>query len=120
MINSDRFKKLLQAISGGNKVKLAFAPVNHSSGEITDETVKESLGSWTMNYLEPKPPSLNGQGEEEGKAEARDGEGETPYQATANPKTPSTANAVRAGGRAIVNDIKTTEKSWRKPQITLP
>ena len=121
MINSDRFKKLLQAISGGNKVKLAFAPVNHSSGEITDETVKESSGSWTMNYLEPKPPRLNGPSqEEEEKEEVRDEEGETPNQAKANLKAPSTESAIKVRGNTIVRELKTAEKKLEETTTESP
>ena len=74
-----------------------------------------------MDYLKLKSPCLNTTDkEDEEMREARNETKETPGQATANPKTPSAASAVRAGGRAIVNDIKTAEKSWRKPRITLP
>ena len=61
-----------------------------------------------MDYLKPKPPSLKGQAKGEEKAEAKEGESETPNQAMA--KTPSTASAMKAGGGAIVGALKTAEK----------
>ena len=42
-INNDKFKKLLQTINGGNKVKLSFAPVIHSSSKITKKNCSRKL-----------------------------------------------------------------------------